>query len=196
MIINGPNLDIHQKGNGWTDTSEPCAVSGNEINLYVLYMKTGYSSRIYFHQRPSRQPYCCQTKLFSQSPTFWKNYLTSHHYFLVSFYHTQSIYYLPHTGFIPPALIHPSVHFPRKKSKSLDLANKRLHNPGLCLPSNIPSPHTTPGHTEFLLERPPASGPLSILPPSSGTSTPSCQPATSHIILSFLGSQCKEPRPP
>lgn len=138
MIINGPNLDIHQKGNGWTDTSEPCAVSGNEINLYVLYMKTGYSSRIYFHQRPSRQPYCCQTKLFSQSPTFWKNYLTSHHYFFISFYHTQSIYYLPHTGFIPPALIHPSVHFPRKKSKSLDLANKRLHNLAFAFPPTSP----------------------------------------------------------
>ena len=47
-----------------------CVVRRHYIKLCVLSKEKGYSLSIYSQQRPSRLPYCRQTKLSSPKPNF------------------------------------------------------------------------------------------------------------------------------
>lgn len=92
--------------------TELCAVSRNEINLYVLYKEKGYSPRTHSDPRLSRLPYCCQIKLSSSDPNVLEE--PSHIPEGVPFPYNFIMYNLlfANTGFIPPVLILPLSHFP------------------------------------------------------------------------------------
>lgn len=120
---------------------------------------------------PIKDPLDCSTtakpNCLPQRPAFWNNYHTSRMGPLLSFHF---IMYTSQLDLSPLRFKSSIIHFSQNKAKTLDLSNKRLHIWPLPSPTALFLFTLLSRHTEFLPELPPASGPLSMLSPRSGTS--------------------------